>query len=70
MEFIQRVGEKRWNARLAEMIICNELNKYNNTGARMIDSIYHMTLKLIKNCIFGVKTSRFSTFYAIAAVNH
>ena len=36
----------------------------------MIDSIYHMTLKLIKNRIFGVKTSRFSTFYAIAAVNH
>ena len=45
MEFIQRVGEKRWNVRLAEIIICNELNKYDNTGARMIDSIYHMTLK-------------------------
>ena len=30
---------------------CNEFNKFNNTGARMIDSIYHMTprttLKLI-----------------------
>ena len=25
----------------------------------MLDSIYHMTLKLIKNRIFGVKTSRF-----------
>ena len=25
----------------------------------MLDSIYHMTLKLIKNHIFGVKTSRF-----------
>ena len=24
----------------------NEFNKYNNTGARMLDSIYHMTLKL------------------------
>ena len=23
----------------------NELNKFNNTGARMQDSIYHMTLK-------------------------
>ena len=23
----------------------NELNKFNNTGARMLDSIYHMTLK-------------------------
>ena len=26
----------------------------------MLDSIYHMTLKILKNCIFGVKTSRFS----------
>ena len=25
----------------------------------MLDSIYHMTLKLIKNCIFGVDMSRF-----------
>ena len=26
----------------------NEFNKFNNTGARMLDSIYHMTLKLLK----------------------
>ena len=39
-------------------IFCNEF-KFNNTGARMIYSINHMTLKLIKNLIFGVKTSRF-----------
>ena len=25
----------------------------------MLDSIYHMTLKILKNCIFGAKTSRF-----------
>ena len=37
----------------------NKFNKFNNTGARMFDSIYHMTLKLLKNLIFGVKTSRF-----------
>ena len=24
----------------------NEFNKFNNTGARIIDSIYHMTLRL------------------------
>ena len=36
----------------------NEFDTFNNTGARMLDSIYHMTLKLIKNYIFGVKTSR------------
>ena len=26
----------------------NEFNKFNNTGARKLDSIYHMTSKLIK----------------------
>ena len=25
----------------------NEFNKFNNTRARMIDSIYHMTLQLL-----------------------
>ena len=25
----------------------NEFNKFNNTGARMLDSIYHMTLSLL-----------------------
>ena len=30
----------------------NKFFKFNNTGARMLDSIYHMTLKLLKNCIF------------------
>ena len=24
----------------------NDVNKLNNTGARMLDSIYHMTLRL------------------------
>ena len=27
----------------------NEFNKFKNTGAQMLDSIYHMTLKLLKN---------------------
>ena len=42
----------------------NEFNKFNNTGARMLDSIYHMTLKLITNRIFGVKTQDFAIFFA------
>ena len=41
------------------LLFRNEFNKYNNTGARMLDSCYHMTLKLIKNRIFCVNTSRF-----------
>ena len=49
IEFIKRVGEKRKNARLAEHFISfrNEFNKFNNTRARMLDSIYHMTLRLL-----------------------
>ena len=40
----------------------NLINKFNNTGARMLDFIYHMTLKLIKYHIFGVKTSIYCHF--------
>ena len=40
-------------------LFCNEFNEFNNTGARMLDSIYHMTLKLLEYHIFGVKSSRF-----------
>ena len=32
----------------------NEFNKFNNTQTRMLDSIYHMTLKLFKIALFGV----------------
>ena len=31
----------------------NEFNEFNNTGAQMLDSIYHMTLKLLKILIFA-----------------
>ena len=34
----------------------NEFNKFNNTRARMLDSIYHMTLEYL-NLLFGVNTS-------------
>ena len=30
----------------------NEFNKFNNTGARMLDSINHMILTLLKNAFF------------------
>ena len=35
---------------------CSKFNKFNNTGARTLDSVTHVTFKLIKNCIFGVET--------------
>ena len=34
----------------------NEFNKFNNTRARMLDSIYHMTCRLLRNLISGIKT--------------
>ena len=34
----------------------NEVNKFNNTGARMLDSIYYMTLTLFLFHIFRVNT--------------
>ena len=41
-------------------LIRNKFNKFNNTGAQLLDSsIYLRTLKLLKNRIFGVKMSRF-----------
>ena len=35
----------------------NELNKFNNTGAIMLDYIYHMIFKYLDKVYFGVKTS-------------
>ena len=37
----------------------NEFDTFNNKGARMLDSIYHMVLKLREKWILGWKTSRF-----------
>ena len=35
----------------------NEFNKFNNTGVRMLDSIYHMPL--LENPLLGVNKSIF-----------
>ena len=37
----------------------NEFNKFNSTRARMLDSIYQMSLRLIWNLISGVKRNFF-----------
>ena len=66
IEFIKQVEEKRQNAQLAEhlFLFCNKLNKFNNTGAQIVDSFYHMTLELLKYSIFGMKAQDFAIFYA------
>ena len=43
----------------------NEFCKFNNTRARMLDSIHHLTLKLFYNRVLGVKTSRFCQLCAV-----
>ena len=42
-------------------LLRNEFTKFNNTGARMLHSIYHMTLKLLKIAILALKY--FAIFY-------
>ena len=37
-------------------LFCNKFNKFNNTRARMLDSFYHMTLRLLWNLISAIKT--------------
>ena len=39
--------------------LLNELRKRDKMRGLMLDSIYHMTLKLLKNHIFGLKMSKF-----------
>ena len=46
-------SDKIWGLSSILSLFCNEFNKLNNTGARMLDSVYHMTLKWLKNQIFG-----------------
>ena len=43
----------------------NEFNKFNNTRARMLDSIYHMTLRILRNLISRVKSYNFVILYAM-----
>ena len=49
IEFIKRVGERDKMRDLPSILSLfrNEFNKFNNTRARMLDSIYHMTLRIL-----------------------
>ena len=41
-----RKREKMLGLQSIYSLFCKEFNKLNSTGAQMLDSIYHMTLKL------------------------
>ena len=42
----------------------NELNKFNNTRARMLDSIYHIMTNTLKSHIWRKKRYNFVIMYA------
>ena len=42
----------------------SEFNKFNKTGARMLDSIYHMTLKILKIAFWASICLAFAIVYA------
>ena len=61
IEFIKRMG-KRVEMRGLPSILSlysNEFNKFNNTRARMLDSVYHVTLRLLCSLIADGKTLLF-----------
>ena len=59
VEFIKQGGKEIKMCGLLSSLshFLNEFNKFNNTGAQILDSIYHMALKLMKShfCCENVK---------------
>ena len=69
---LNKLGKREKNVKLAKLLsrFCNDFKRFNDTGARMLDSIYYMTLKLLKNCFFGVKTSQICILFAKSYGRH
>ena len=64
IEIIKRVGKSDKTRGLPSFLSLfrNEFNKFNKTRAQMLDSIYHMTLRLLWNLISGVKKALITLF--------
>ena len=58
LNLLNELGEKATKPRILS-VFPNEFNKFSDTGARVQDSIYHMTLKSHFISKFCIKTSRF-----------
>ena len=56
-----RKSDKTQGSQSILSLFHNKFNKFNNTGALMLDSIYHTILKLLLNHIIGVKAARFTS---------
>ena len=50
-----RKGDKMRGLPSILSLFCSKFNKFNNTRARMLDSIYQMALGLLCNLISAVK---------------
>ena len=50
LNLLNELGKKDKMRSLSSILslFCNEFKEFNNTGARMLDSIYHRTLKFLK----------------------
>ena len=59
LNLLNKLGGKIRCEAVLSILSISSFNKFNNTGARMQESIYHMTLKshLIRD--FCIKISRF-----------
>ena len=49
LNFLNELGKRDKMRGLPSILslFCNDFNKFNNTRARMLDSIYHMTLSIL-----------------------
>ena len=54
LNLLNELGKKMRGLPSILSLFRNEFNSFNNTRARMLDSIYHITISL--NLISGVKT--------------
>ena len=55
--FLNLLNELRKRDKCEACRVFYLFNKYNSAGALVLDSVYHMTLKILKNRIFGMKMS-------------
>ena len=51
------------------MAFLQQVNKFNNTGARMLDSNYHMTLNYLKIDFLAWKREEFAILIKCVLVN-
>ena len=54
---------KRYKKPCILLLFRNEFNKFHNTGAQMLDSTYHMALKLLNNRLLALNCQDLAIFF-------